>query len=195
MSDTPQWPVACATGHRALPAEQYRWVEAELFRVADKLKREHGCGTAVSGMALGADQLWAEQALFAELRLHAVLPFPGQAGRWPAEARDRWQQLLDAAAVTSVVSPTDPQDKVEAAKMLHQRNDKMLVISDVVVAVADRGVLVRDGQGRIRGGTWSAVDKAVKRELPIIWLDPAWQRVTLPTPQAWQRILAPMEPA
>jgi hypothetical protein len=162
VSDEPQWDTACATAHRKLTAAQQAWLEVELYRIAYKLKVEHGTVTAVSGMALGGDQIWAEQALFAELRLVAAIPFAAQADSWPREA----------------------------ARLLHARNDWMLDRSRAVVAVADPSKRRWDGRGRIRGGTWGAVAKAHRRRLPVIWVNPAAEKTCMPTPDTLARLLA-----
>jgi hypothetical protein len=178
---TATWEVASATGHRTLTRKQQTWVLAELARVATKLSWEHGCTTAVSGMALNVDQTWARVAVAAQLRLWAVVPFPGQGDLWTPAEKQSWQEILREADKVIVVSEEDPRDRSEAAHMLHARNDKMLVVSDVVVAVWD--------PRRRQGGTWSAVRKAVRRELPIIWLNPMLETVTMPSPKRWQEIL------
>jgi DNA recombination-mediator protein A len=175
------WEVAAATGHRKLTKVQHRWVTPELARVADKLRTGHGCTTAVSGMALLVDQEWADVALDAGLDLWAVVPFPAQPDTWPEADRDRWHELLKRAHRVSVVSEEDPVDNRQAAKMLLRRNDKMLVVCDVVVAVWD--------PSRTQGGTYSAVDKAVRRGLPVIWLNPAAETVKVPTAEQWRRHL------
>jgi hypothetical protein len=191
VSDEPQWDTVCATAHRKLTAAQQAWLEVELYRIAYKLKVEHGTVTAISGMALGGDQIWAEQALFAELRLVAAIPFAAQADSWPREAQERWAQLLAAAAEVETVSDVDPDSPREAARLLHARNDWMLDRSRAVVAVADPSKRRWDGRGRIRGGTWGAVAKAHRRRLPVIWVNPAAEKTCMPTEGTLARLLRP----
>lgn len=192
MTDQPQWDTACATAHRELgDGARLTWIKGELFRVALKLKDRHGTTTGMSGMALGGDLEWAEAVLFADLRLHAAVPFRAQADRWPRRVQERWAKLLAAAAAVGVVSETNPGNRREAAGMLHARNDWMLDRAQAVVALADPGQLRFGDRGQVLGGTWSCVDKAVKRGLPVIWLNPATQTTTTPRPETWARILTP----
>jgi hypothetical protein len=171
-----------ATGHRRLTRVQRAWVEPELYRVARKLRDEHDVQTAVTGMALLVDQIWAEAVLAVGLmRLHAVVPFPGQADRWSAAEKARWASILQRADVVTVVSEEDPADGPEASRMLERRNLKMLVISDVVVAVWH--------PDRRRGGTWNALNAATCRGLPVVWLNPVAEATTMPTTERWRRIL------
>lgn len=181
---TTTWENVMVTGHRRMPLAQYRWMDDELLRVIDKLQTGHGMTTAVSGMALCVDMRYAELAKLSGARLHAVTPFPSQPDPWPAEEQDRYHELLRVADEITPVSRKDPDSHRAAARMLHQRNDRMLSIcrTGAVIAVWD--------PTKAKGGTWSAVNKAVQRRLPIIWLNVREQKTTIPTPAAWGRILS-----
>lgn len=183
------WPTVMVAGHRKLTRDAQHWTDQELERVLIKLVAERGMATAVSGMALGVDQSWAELALLNELRLHAVKPFPGQNAKWNADQRCEWQQLLDAADEVSCVSLEDPENPRDAARMLHQRNEFMIDLSDAAVAVADTKKLTFDHKGRVQGGTWSVVEKLVKAKKPIVHVDPGTRLVRVPTPRAWADFL------
>lgn len=165
----PAWPVVCATGHRPqhLAPHAREWACHKLHAAARWLRNEHGTRVGISGMALGTDLWWARAALAAGLDLHAYLPFPAQADRWPADQRAEWQWLLDQAAAVKMVSTVDPASRQDAARMLHARNDAMLADSAAVVAVWD--------PAKSSGGTASAVRKAGRR--PGVWLDPAARTV------------------
>lgn len=169
------WPDAACTAHRDQPNPD--WVAAELTRTAAKLRAEHGTRTAHCGMARGGDLAWAAAALTAGLRLHAHVPYPQQPDRWPQPARARWRSLVESAAAGTTVygdldaAAADRRSR-EAVRLLHARNDGMLARAAVVVAVWV--------PSRPRGGTWSAVRKAAKLGLPIIWIDPEAQRTCVP---------------
>lgn len=193
MSAAP-WPTAMVTGHRVLSVADRQWMLPELERVMLQLIADRGVTTAVSGMALGPDTDWAELALLKELRLHAVIPFPNQCSPWKPEQQETWHSLIGSAAEVTEVSAAEPVDKAEAGRMLHARNGAMLKISDVVVAVADRRKLVRLPSGYLRGGTWSCVEKASGAGLPVIWLDVANRRTSVPSIIGWRNIFADAAP-
>lgn len=153
-----RYPVSALTGHRRL-GDSTSWVCGVLVRTAAKLRDEYATTTAISGMALGADTMWADAALGAGLDLHAYVPFPQQADRWPARDQQRWRELLDHASEVHTIG--DHYD----VRYLFARNDAMLRDCDLLIAVWDAT--------RTTGGTVDAVRKARRRGLPIIHLDPA----------------------
>jgi hypothetical protein len=185
-------PWVSATGHRELAEGDRVWARSELARVAAKLRDGWDCNTGISGMARTVDQDWAAVVVDAGLRLCAMIPFPGQADRWPSPDQARWRELLRLADRVVPVSGDDPVGGRAATGMLHARNDTMLENSDAVVAVADpRRLSFR--RHRVVGGTWSAVDKAVRRGLPVIWVNPAGRTVTVPSVSRWAEIMSTPE--
>lgn len=157
------WPVVALTGHRKLGAAE-PWVRAQLRDGIARL-RDQGTHTGRSGMALGADTIWAEEVLRAGLQLHAVVPFEAQAetpARWTNEQRANWLRLRAAADAETVCSP-DPRDYTRAVAALHYRNQVLIEPAQGVIAVWD---------GRERSGTWNAVRYARKLGRPIVWVDP-----------------------
>jgi len=71
------WPVAGGTGHRPqhLHPTVEPWARAQLARIARHLRDVYGTEWAVSGMALGFDMWWADEAVKAGLRLWVHVPF------------------------------------------------------------------------------------------------------------------------
>jgi len=183
------WPTACGTGHRSIAAADFRWMDEELIRVLGKLEDEHGLKEVVSGMALCYDQRLAELAKFVGLRLHAVPPFPSQFAAWTDKQQVHWHEIMMVADEITPASHKDPDfaNPRQVAALLHGRNDKMLDMSQVVIAGADLTKL-KWKNGRVQGGTWSCVHKAVKRQMPIIWIDPKARTVKRPTQSGWERI-------
>lgn len=153
------YPAVAATGHRSLTDEQMKWLRPELDRVNLKLAAKHGCTDAATGMALCADQDFGWSALFATMRLHAMIPFPEQADRWSPEEQDSYRRLLERCTTRTVFGPSC------AVKWLFVRNDGLLDF-------AAGGVLVAVWDGRRAGGTFDTVRKAANRGLPVIHLDP-----------------------
>jgi ribonuclease HI/uncharacterized phage-like protein YoqJ len=76
----------------------------------------------VSGMDLGAAQAGAAAAVELGLPLVAVLPFPDPEARWPADVRDRYRRLLEAAADAVVLQATTPDSKPKLAAAFARRD-------------------------------------------------------------------------
>lgn len=160
------WTAVSVTGHRDLTDAQVAWLRPELDRVNLKLV-EYGCTDAATGMAIGADLDFGWSALFAGMHLHAHIPFPEQAARWPTEDQDAYRRLLERCTTRTVYGPS------YAVKWLFVRNDGLL---DFVEERAGVVVAVWDPAQR-RGGTFDTVRKAVRRGLRLIHLDPVAMRV------------------
>lgn len=151
-----RYPIVGLTGHRFLSASQALATRSELERLAQKLQKDHGTVTAISGMALGADTIWAEAALSAGLELWAYVPFPTQADRWAEADRGRWAGLRGRSSREIVLANHyDPRS-------LHVRNDAIVRDSDLVIAVYDR---------HRPGGTHSTMRKAIAAAKPLIVVD------------------------
>jgi uncharacterized phage-like protein YoqJ len=174
---TEVWSVVCATGHRRIPPAVLPWVRTKLAAAATWLRDQRQTRVGISGMALGADMLWAEAVLDAGLGLHAHVPFPQQPNLWPDDQRVRWRRLLERAAEVVWYGDLDgvpeAQRKATAVRLLHARNDGMLAASAAVVAVYD--------PRQTGGGTASAVRKAIRLRLPVVHLDPAARTVRVRT--------------
>ncbi len=91
----------------------------------------------VSGLRLGAEQLGAEAALALDLPLVAVLPFPEPDKPWPAEARARFAELVDAAEVALTLEKRSPGSKQLAGAALARRDAWLARQVDAAVVVWD----------------------------------------------------------
>lgn len=158
------WAVASLTGHRQLPDDEAIFARAEIRRIARKLRDEHETKVAISGLALGCDTWWANEALDAGLELHAYIPWSGQADRWAEADRKTWAYLRSAAQRERLFGET------YNVRTLHVRNAAMTVAGDVVVVVTD---------GRATGGTASTMERARILGKPRIVVDVAQRRTTL----------------
>lgn len=158
----------CFTGHR--PAK-LPWgmderdprclaLKRSILREAEALYRR-GVRRFISGMALGCDLYFAEAVLALRerypLTLECALPFPGQAERWREDCRRRWQTIVDACDVETVV-----QDHYDKGCML-RRDRYMVDHSSIVLAVFDESP----------GGTMYTLNYAVRRRREVLLLDPA----------------------
>ena len=157
----------CFTGHR--PAK-LPWgyderdprclaLKRGMVQELERLYRK-GYRHFISGMALGCDLYFAEAVLelkesYPAVTLEAALPFPGQANRWSASNRARWEKILAACDLETVV-----QDHYDRWCML-RRDRYMVDRSAVVLAVFDD----------TPGGTKYTLDYAAQKGLDIFLLD------------------------
>lgn len=105
---------------------------------------------AITGLALGADQVFAEVCFESGIPVHAYVPFAAQAERWSNAQRAHYYELLDRCeSVTTLCNSFS-----NAA--YHIRNYAM-------VKAANRAVIVHDNVGR---GTTSAIHLLKKKHVP-----------------------------
>jgi hypothetical protein len=116
---------------------------------------------ALSCLAVGADQVFAEAALAAGLRLHAVVPCLGIEATFSAAELPGYQALLAAASRVTTLDFTAPsEDAFDAAGRF-------------VVSACDLLVAVWDGEpARGKGGTGDIVKHAREVGRPVIHIDP-----------------------
>lgn len=170
-SDTATFPAVALTGHRELPDEDH--VRSELTRVAARLRDEHGTRIAISGMALGADTLWAQAGEAAGLELHAFIPFEEQAAKWSEADQKEWRRLRKLAARRVVIGELDAGYPL--ASYYHARNEAMVNSCDLLIAVLDLTATRR------RGGSWATVTKEQRwnsKRRPLLVVDAAGTQPT-----------------
>jgi uncharacterized phage-like protein YoqJ len=119
----------------------------------------------ISGMALGADTLWALTLLDLRIPLIAAVPFIGQERRWPKASQKVYNDILShPLTTTKVICEGD----YSAAKM-HERDAWMVDNCDELVAVYD---------GSKSGGTAWTVTYATNAGKPIYKIDPeGWNKL------------------
>lgn len=125
--------------------------------------QQSGWTDFISGMALGADTLFAEAVLECKraglpINLVCAVPFTGQEGNWPAKSQERFRGILSRADQVEIVSP----GKYSPAKM-QVRNEWMVEHAMVVMAVWD---------GKQSGGTWNCIQYARQRNRWMVQLHP-----------------------
>lgn len=113
----------------------------------------------VSGMAIGADQLLAEVCVELSIKYVACIPFEGQDSKWTSSDKNNWSELLKKAWQVNLVSLRPPSDYYEAVRMLHQRNQYMVDLSDSVIALFN---------GVKKGGTYNVIDYAERKNKRIV---------------------------
>lgn len=162
------------TGHRpdklagyTLEHPFYDALRAWLDRIIDNAIAHHPEQqlSLHSGMALGADTVWAMAIVAAKqrhpgrIRFVAEIPTPSQPERWSSPVdRRRWEQLKDQADAVNVYAER------YSVRCLHDRNRGMITGSDLLLAVWN---------GESTGGTASSVRIAQQQEIRVFQLDPA----------------------
>lgn len=99
---------------------------------------------AVTGMALGADTLWALAAInvrqqYPNVKIHAAVPFHGQEKVWPEPSQLIYNDILrQVDSIHYVVESNGKKmEKWEAAAAMHKRNEYMCNIAEILIAVYD----------------------------------------------------------
>lgn len=131
---------------------------------------EQGVTDFYCGMALGADQLCAEILLelkqsFPGVRLHAAVPFPGQAIRWGKEQQARYYELQHRCDTVTCLSESYRDDCCLV------RNRWMVDRADELLAVCDPGRISR------RSGTGATVRYARSQGRRIVFVSPELQQI------------------
>ena len=119
-----------------------------------------GCRTFLCGMAQGCDTYFAEAVLNLreqdpQIRLVAMVPWPGQASRWNEADRQRYDRLCSLCDEVRVLEPFYTQG------CALRRNREMVCQSQVLISVYDGS----------SSGTGNTVRQAEKLGLTIL---PVW---------------------
>ena len=152
----------CFTGYRPqkfpfpLDSSDSRYTQFENLLTAEIIKLiNNGCLTFYTGMAMGFDIIAAECVLLLskapkfreeDMKLVCAIPFMGQADKYPADWRARYDEVLGAATQSIIVS----NDYYPGC--YYDRNRFMVDNSDCVVTWFDGS----------RGGTKNTIDYAKK---------------------------------
>lgn len=169
------------TGHRPskldgydLTTPFYQLLRERLLRVAvgavlDARELGQPFATLHSGMALGADTLWAQvicdlkEHYPGEVRFVAHVPFSGQCARWPAQAQQVYRDLLARAdQVRTYGTEYTPA-------VMQARNVGMIDVAERLVAIFN---------GHPQGGTANALRYARSTGTPVLLIDPASLRAS-----------------
>jgi uncharacterized phage-like protein YoqJ len=166
------------TGHRKLvPAgnvgspwpEQNPAVQDHHARIHqalfDVIKRFHEFGHKdfISGMALGADMLFASAVLYGKLhnmpiRLIAAVPFKGQESKWPEHSQIKYNKVIAQADIIKIVC-----GGAYSPRKMQERNMWMVDHSNATLAVWD---------GKQSGGTYNCLKYAIKQKNQVLVMDP-----------------------
>tara|TARA_Y100001970_G_scaffold290232_1_gene423143 strand:+ start:703 stop:1212 length:510 start_codon:yes stop_codon:yes gene_type:complete len=132
---------------------------AEVLDRANKLAHQKGKElTVLTGMALGADQIWAKAAMLKGVKVIAFVPFAGQENKWPQHAREHYYDLLSKCHKVVYCSKAG-----YAAWKLHKRDKDMVNNADYCIAVWD---------GNSGSGTANTVLYAKQENKPLLHIHP-----------------------
>jgi uncharacterized phage-like protein YoqJ len=149
--------LVAVTGHRPNKlGNDYQYTSQFTYNLRDKfieLLKEFGATEAISGMALGVDQIFAYSALIARVPLIAAIPFDGQEKVWPPKSQQRYRELLASAAHREYISTSKHYTK----DVMQKRNVWMV---DQLVDTPGKLIAVWNGS---TGGTYNCVNYASSR--------------------------------
>lgn len=118
--------------------------------------RKHGENTTIiTGGAIGADIISAEEAIRAGMRSIVILPmpYPIHTSRWEQKQKDRLNKVLSS----SQVKITCPKHEYNVHAYM-ERNAQIIEDSDVLLAF---------WTGSTSGGTFHTIQKAISKEAKV----------------------------
>ena len=157
------------TGHRPpkldgydLRTPFYRRLQDRLEAFIEAVADDDTVVVCHSGMALGADTVWAH-AILAQRGKHpgrvlfiAHVPVMTQSDQWPKASADHWRELVAQADNVRVYSDA------YSPRVMQERNVGMVDAADALIAVFDG----------TRGGTGNAVRYAEESNTPVVLVRP-----------------------
>lgn len=162
------------TGHRPdklagydLSSPYYTRLRNRLIAIIDKAVDKYPHVECHSGMALGADTIWAQaiiacQEKYGKDRVSFIAEIPdyNQPSRWLQESVDEWNRLM---AHADHVNTYQKNDGRSYAYVLNQRNIGMIKACDILIAVYN---------GDKTGGTANGVKDGLKMNKWITTIHP-----------------------
>lgn len=176
-TNTTDWPSGfrvMITGHRSVYDDP--WVYQSLVDVLSSLQHRKPEGlVAISGMAVGADMLFAEAALSLSIPIVAALPCPTQDSRWPPATKERYRRLLAHASKVVQVWEEEGYRSGHIMAQYHARNQWM-------VDHSAEGLAIGVWDGRQTGGTWHAIQSILKQGRKILVCDITTKKIRIVHP-------------
>lgn len=148
------------TGHRPNKLYGYDLNNIHYQKMKDWMKyflKSVDCHEAISGMALGVDQLFALAVLELKedgynIKLHCAIPCRNHSSKWPQESQRLYQSMIDRADEVRLVT-----DDAYRPEYMQLRNEYMVNLADEVIAIWDGS----------KGGTGNCVSYAIKKNKKI----------------------------
>lgn len=155
----------CVTGHRPNKLYGYDITTSKYIKLKDKFKElliQNSCTEAITGIALGADMVFAIAVLELknqghDIKLHCAIPCRNHSCKWTKAYQDLYNYILKKADIVKLVSYEDYKPY-----LMQKRNEYMVDIADKVIAVWDGS----------KGGTYNCVKYAEKKGKEIIRIVP-----------------------
>lgn len=149
----------------------HRLIKEKISEIVGILHLKYLHNDFISGMALGADQIFAQAVLdmtnagFHGIRLIAAIPFVGQESKWPPKSQEKYKELLNQVSHIEIVSSGG-----YSPEKMQTRNIWMVDRSHIVLAVWDGS----------SGGTKNCVNYAIKQRKTILHLNSETLELTGP---------------
>ena len=158
----------CVTGHRPKLLYGYDLNNEKWQALKEKFKlllQEEKCTEAITGMALGTDQIFALAVLELkesgkDIKLTCAIPCKAQDSKWKPESRKLYHEILSKADSVVQVSELEYEPR-----LMQQRNRWMVDHANEVIAVWNGNA----------SGTKNCVDYARNLGKDVIWIDPNGQ--------------------
>jgi hypothetical protein len=151
------------TGHRKRPGIDWKWVEATLRHELQKLSN---VDSALSSLAVGADQVFAEVALSLGVPIVAIIPVRNYERFFRDKDRVAYDRLRQRSEVRNLPwEGNDEEGFLAAGKFIVERTHVLFAVWDA----QESGGL---------GGTADVVQYARQLSKKIIHLNPMTQLVT-----------------
>lgn len=146
------------TGHQRLADESaWEWVRRAMREI---VTRQPKPVEAVSSLAKGSDQVFADVVVGCGGTVYAVIPFPGYERTLDGPALDEFKRLLSGAHTEILPAASDDESSYLAA------GRRVVELSALMIAVWD------GSPARGKGGTGDIVSYARARGTPLYWIDP-----------------------
>lgn len=154
----------CVTGHRPNKLFGYSLLDTRYIELEQRFRDlliNNNCTEAITGMALGADMVFAitvlKLKLERDIKLHCAIPCRNHGSNWTKAYQNLYAYILAHANTVKLVTDAeyDPY-------LMQKRNEYMVDHADKVIAVWDGS----------KGGTYNCVKYAEKQGKEIIRIDP-----------------------
>lgn len=161
----------CFTGHRPnhLPWREDEGSESALIckkLIAHAIEEayQEGYRTFLTGMALGADLIFAEAVLACsmvhpDVELAAAIPCEDQTRGWPEDQRERYERILEDIRSSNCILVQQKRSK----GCMTRRDRYMVNHSSLIIALYD---------GESKGGTRYTLSYAMSQGMRSVIIDP-----------------------
>ena len=155
----------CVTGYRPDKLYGYKLSDPKYVKLKERFKElliQNNCTEAITGMALGADMVFAIAVLELKkqgcnIKLHCAIPCRNHSCKWTKTYQDLYNYILNKADIIKLVTDEDYKPW-----LMQKRNEYMVDLADKVIAVWDGS----------KGGTYNCVKYAEKKGKEIIGILP-----------------------